>query len=269
MIKNGVNPDHAVGFLNKQTLGTNLAQTMGLWLAEHADAPWSAFKQAFLQMNPGKPPQVTRLTWKSLSMKSSGNYHSYLQEFNRQRALIHTGPDEVIEQFLLGLSATLRTQMEFLKNRNWQSHEFAELVNATTERVNSTTASATKDATQNITSGSSTYPKRARTDHPNKHAGPSKKAQAQQTAAGAKPKFVGKTPGETSAITQYCYEKGLCKFCKGRHHYSTCRTKEIKDSPILLAGMSLSGSTGATPAQTPERRQKTLSSSSTTGPVCY
>ena len=118
--------------------------------------------------------------------------------------------------------------MEFLKNRNWQSHEFAELVNATTERVNSTTASATKDAIQNITSGSSTYPKRARTDHPNKHAGPSKKAQVQQIAAGAKPKFVGKTPGETSAITQYCYENGLCKLCKGRHHFSKCRTKEIK-----------------------------------------
>jgi len=197
MIKNGVNPDHAVGFLNKQTLGTNLAQTMGLWLAEHSDAPWSAFKRAFLQMNPGKPPQVTRLTWKSLSMKSSGNYHSYLQEFNRQRALIHTGPDEVIEQFLLGLSdsGTLRTQMEFLKNRNWQSDEFAELVNATTERVNSTTAFATKDATPNLTSSSSSYPKRARTDHPARHAGPGKRAQAQHTAARAKPNCGQDPPG--------------------------------------------------------------------------
>ena len=30
LVRNGVNPDHAVGFLNKDSLGKNLAQTMGL-----------------------------------------------------------------------------------------------------------------------------------------------------------------------------------------------------------------------------------------------
>ena len=75
-------------------------------------------------------------------MKSCGTYHAYLQEFNRQKALISTGADEVVEQFLAGLSVQLRTQVEFLKNRNWQADEFDELVKATTERVNSSVSSS-------------------------------------------------------------------------------------------------------------------------------
>jgi hypothetical protein len=139
---NSVNPDHAVRFFRDQHLGNRTARSLASWITNNPEAGWDLFQQAFLERNPGKPPQVTRASWKAITMKSCGTYHAYLQEFNRQKALISTGADEVVEQFLAGLSVQLRTQVEFLKNRNWQADEFDELVKATTERVNSSVSSS-------------------------------------------------------------------------------------------------------------------------------
>ena len=136
MSDNGVNPEHAIAFLRDEHLGTKTAMAMANWMASNRGASWSTFREAFLHFNPSNPPQVTRLTWKALSMHKSGSYHAYFTEFNRQKASINICPDEVIEQFLMGLIASLRTQVEFLKNRNWHGDEFEQLVNNCTERVN-------------------------------------------------------------------------------------------------------------------------------------
>ena len=70
-------------------------------------------------------------------MHNQGTYHALLTEFNRQKALIPTEPDEVLEAFLKGLSPALRSQVEFYKYRLRKPSEFDKLVNITTERVNS------------------------------------------------------------------------------------------------------------------------------------
>ena len=152
MSDNGVNPDHAIAFLRDEHLGTKTAMAMANWMASNRGASWSAFREAFLRLNPSKPPQVTRLTWKALSMHKSGSYHAYLTEFNRQKALISTGPDEVIEQFLMGLTASLRSQVEFLKNRNWQGDEYEQPVNSYTERVNSSVHAPATEGTNKVSS---------------------------------------------------------------------------------------------------------------------
>ena len=148
MTDNGVNAENAIAFLRDEHLGTKRAMNMANSMAANRRASWSLFKEAFLRLNPSKPPQVTRLTWKALSMKASGSYHAYLTEFHRQKALISTGPDEVIEQFLMGLTyltSALKSQVEFLNNRNWHGDEFEQLVNSCTEHVgNSVHAPAAK-----------------------------------------------------------------------------------------------------------------------------
>ena len=110
---------------------------MASWMASNRSASWRDFRAAFLQRHPSKPPTVTRHTWKALNMHNQGTYHAFLTEFNRQKALIPTGPDEVLEAFLKGLSPALRSRVEFYKNRLWKPSEFDKPVSITTERVNS------------------------------------------------------------------------------------------------------------------------------------
>ena len=117
-----VNPDHVVGFLRDIHLRTRTAGTMATWIAENRRAPWSTFKGAFLRLNPGKPPKITRLTWKALSMSKQGSYHAYLSEFNRQKALISTGPDEVIETFMLGLCPYSSAKLLLVPKCHVQAH---------------------------------------------------------------------------------------------------------------------------------------------------
>ena len=93
---------------------------MASWMASNRSASWRDFRAAFLQRHPSKPPTVTRHTWKALYMHNQVTYHAFLTEFNRQNALIPTGPDEVLEAFLKGLSPALRSQVEFYKNRLWK-----------------------------------------------------------------------------------------------------------------------------------------------------
>ena len=108
-----VNPDHAVRYLNHEHLGNNTTRVMAQWMMMNPTATFTEFKTAFVSLNPGKPPLVTRQTWKALHMKNSGTYHAYLQEFTRQMNLISTGPDEVIEQFLHGLSLSSDNKLSF------------------------------------------------------------------------------------------------------------------------------------------------------------
>ena len=112
---NTVNPDHAVRFFRDQHLGNVTARSLASWVTADPEATWDDFKQSFLSRNPGKPPQVTRASWKAISMRTCGTYHAYLQEFNRQKALISTSADEVVEQFLSGLTVQLKGQVESLK----------------------------------------------------------------------------------------------------------------------------------------------------------
>ena len=275
---NGVNPDHAATYLSGAHLGPETAKAMTTWRFNNPGAGWENFRQAFLQANPGKPPKITRLTWKQLNMTTCGGYHAYLQEFNKQKAMISTGPDEVVETFLLGLSPTLRSQVEFFKNRNWRPGEFQELVDTTTERVNSTVIASTES--NNKQSESSNKPfKRGRADKSNvvagqAQSGPSRSTQTQTTAPNrpSRPQHLGRTKEESKAIAQFCYENGICKFCKNKGHtYQTCRAVQrpfrfpegwdeqywcrTNDSSLEFE-ISMLG-----------RDQKTLSGSSTSGPV--
>ena len=224
LIDSGVNPDHAVRFLRDTHLGPKTANSLATWLASNAQASWGEFRTAFLNLNPGKPPQITRLTWKALSMKSCGSYHAYLQEFNRQKALIPTGPDEVIEQFLSGLNAPLRNQVAFFKNRNWRAAEYLELVDTTTERVNSSVLSPEQSVVGDVASN-----KRSRADGRYASAGASKQSKRAAQQGPSKHKvarphgYVGSSRSETRAISEFCFQNNICKFCKeSGHGYKDC-----------------------------------------------
>ena len=104
---NDIEPDHVVSLLKDSHLGANTACTMASWMASNRSASWRDSRAAFLQRHPSKPPTVTRHTWKALNMHNQGTYHAFLTEFNRQKALVPTGPDEVLEAFLKGLSPAL------------------------------------------------------------------------------------------------------------------------------------------------------------------
>ena len=188
-----------------QHLGNTTAGSLASWVTANPEASWDDFKQSFLSRNPGKPPQVTRASWKAISMRTCGTYHAYLQEFNRQKALISTGADEVVEQFLSGLTVQLKGQVEFLKNRNWQADEFDELVKATTERVNSSvsstsTAAETRESPQPV--------KQNKRTHSHMNAGPSQQ-----------PLHAGEM-ADNAATAAYCLDKGLCNSCKRLGHNS-------------------------------------------------
>ena len=224
-----VNPDHVVGFLRDIHLGTRTAGTMATWIAENRRAPWSTFKGAFLRLNPGKPPKITRLTWKALSMSKQGSYHAYLSEFNRQKALISTGPDEVIETFLLGLTPSLRTQVEFNHNRTWRFDDFDVLVDTTTERVNSTaTLKREQIVPRSSEQSTRSQNRRADSNRQKRHFSvesterPAVTRPTNTGNTGNNGSHVGRTANESLAITQYCWDHQLCKFCRAplRQHRS-------------------------------------------------
>ena len=225
LINNSINPDHAVRFLSHEHLGNSTARTLAQWVVAHPCATFLEFRTALLALNPGKPPQVTRQTWKGLHMKNSGTYHAYLQEFTRQKALINTGPDEVVEQFLFGLTAPLRQQVEFLKNRNLKAEEFSELVHATTERVNSSAASSPEQSsnTPKIQNSSKRGRSESRGTNAGAHQNRSKSRQAVRHIRPKSKGFVGRTPAETTAISEYCFQNNICKICKQKgHRYLQC-----------------------------------------------
>ena len=214
---NSVNPDHAVRFLRGQHLGDKAARSLASWFTNNPDANFDDFKTAFSERNPGKPPQVTRASWKTITMKSCGTYHAYLQEFNRQKALINTGPDEVVEQFLAGLSPQLKSQVEFLKNRNWQADEFDELVKAATERVNSSVSSSAT-ASEHRPSPQSARPHNKRS-HTQMTAGLSNR----NPSHGLQPQPIAEH-NDTAATTAFCENRRLCTTCKRLGHNSaSCR----------------------------------------------
>ena len=153
--------DSMVSLFREEHLGPKTLGIMATWLSSHRNAVWSDFKAALTARFPGMPPTVTRHTWKQLSTSNQGGYHAYVTEFNRQKALISTGPDEVIETFLQGLTSQLRSQIEFCKNRAWRADEFEELVSMTTERVNSI-ALSTSSANSANSSSRITVPRSAR-----------------------------------------------------------------------------------------------------------
>ena len=137
-------------------------------------------------------------------MKTCGGYHTYLQEFNKQKALISTGPAEVVETFLLGLSSTLRSQVEFFKNRNWRLAEFQELVDTTTERVNSTVIASTESNNKQSESSNKIF-KRGRADKSNvvagqAQSGPSRSTQTATPDTPSRPQHLGRTKDESKAI---------------------------------------------------------------------
>ena len=194
------------------------------------------FQRSLLQRHPGKPPSVIGNTWKNLSMSSmGGSYHAYLTEFNRQKALISTGPDGVLETFLAGLTATLREQVEYCQNRLWKSDEFDKLVQITTERVNSVSVNQTTSSkrrtdldTQTRGSGSRRTDSRKRS----MSAGPKPKpnhSTPHQGKPSNRKSYIGKTADESMAISEYCHANGLCKFCRATDHaHYNCKQK---DSP--------------------------------------
>lgn len=234
----GVNPSHAVAFLNDSHLGEKTAMTMANWIAGHRGASWDEFSQKFLELNVGKPPQVTRLTWKALTMKTSGSYHTYLTEFNRQKALINTGADETIEQFLLGLTPQLRSQVKFYKNRNWHASEFQKLVDITTERVNSS-VNTVSTSTAPVASSSAAVKiherRGTKRTHENavrersRHRQPRAQNGRGNAQARADPIYIGRTAEESSAIGQWCWDHDprLCKYCRSpKHGHKECRRKD-------------------------------------------
>ena len=229
---NDIEPDHVVSLLKDSHLGANTACTMASWMASNRSASWRDFRAAFLQRHPSKPPTVTRHTWKALNMHNQGTYHAFLTEFNRQKALIPTGPDEVLEAFLKGLSPALRSQVEFYKNRLWKPSEFDKLVSITTERVNSSVIShpdtQTKPETR-IRSHSQGSRLQANPSKRSFSAGPRqgpkpgiKPARHSQPGTTSRsPGFIGRNPTESKAISQYCFENRLCKYCRSADHRSS------------------------------------------------
>ena len=245
LLLHGIQPDEAVMFITERQLGSNTATSMGAWIAQNFGATWAAFRAAFLQRHPGMPPTVTRYTWKKLSMANLGSYHAYLSEFNRQRALISTGPDELLETFLLGLTAELREQVEYHKGRLWKTTEFDKLVKTTTERVNSVSVNqATKlktNATERAAPQTNKGTGSSKTN--NRKRPPSEGPQTGQTGRPGRtgrngnsnsrrppPGNVGKSRDETLAISQWCHDKKLCKFCRAPitdHANKDCKHRQF------------------------------------------
>ena len=165
-------------------------------------------------------------------MHSCGGYHEFLTEFSRQKALIPTGPDEVIEVFLTGLNLNLRSKVEFNEHRHWKPDGFDKLVHITTERVNNSVSSLTQ-----------TMPGHAeKQTRPNSNSGRRKRfrsaGDAEESAQPAKRKpsgqtgktFIGRTPQETVAVSEYRLSKGQGKFCCSiDHKHQTCSRR---DNPV-------------------------------------
>ena len=245
----GLNVDHVLPFISRTQLGQKTTAEMGPWIAVHPRVTFAEFSEEFLKRYPGKPPSVTRLTWKSLSMNKQGSYHAFLAEFNRQKGMINTGEDEVIEQFLLGLSPVLRSHVEFYQNRNWLGSEYQKLVDTTTQRVNSAvimhtaTPRATEQGTSNLgqkqtnrnsssnvltsnnympTAGQSSGRGSAGRGSANgrgrgRGRGQGRGRSSARPISGA---FIGRSATESAAIAQYCFANHLCKFCRSPQHRS-------------------------------------------------
>ncbi len=235
---------------------------MAAWVATSSRATFAEFSSEFLRIFPGKPPQVTRLTWKALSMTKQGSYHAFLTEFNRQKAMISTGEDEVVEHFLLGLTPALRAQVEFYKNRCWKGTEYQALVDVTTERVNSSVIQKTTEHSASVPKsipGSSTVATtnafmpsagqqkqtsygrgRGRGDAGRGRGRSQPSANPGFTSQHAQPRstaHVGRTPQESSAINAYCRAHNLCKFCRLASHRSMeCRRQNDPPSFVFPPG---------------------------------
>ena len=229
---NDIESDHVVSLLKDSHLGANTACTMASWMASNRSASWRDFRAAFLQRHPSKPPTITRHTWEALNMHNQGTYHAFLTEFNRQKALIPTGPDEVLEAFLKSLSPALRSQVKFYKKRLWKPSEFDKLESITTERVNSVIShpdTQTKPETR-IRSHSQGSRLQANPSKRSFSAGPRqgpkpgiKPARHSQpgTTSRSGPGFIGRNARESKAISQYCFENRLCR--SADHRSSDCR----------------------------------------------
>lgn len=235
----GVQPDQAVPFLKEKHFGSSTANAMAKWREQNRGASWRAFREAFLKVNPGKPPVITRQSWKRLSMHSCGSYHNYLMEFNRQRALISVGPDELIETFLAGLSSALRSQVEFYKHRRWKPSEFDKLVHATTERVNNSAVSATggqttaenKHSAAPNRSGMTNQRQNRKRDRSAAGRNATRPAPAADNGA-SNPANVGRSREETLAIGHYCHmhQPKLCKYCSSSEHAHQACTR--RNNPV-------------------------------------
>ena len=230
-----IDPKSAAPFISHEHLGENAAKQLASWRTKQRTITWTSFREAFLTRFIGKAPTVTRASWKKLSMHSCGGYHEFLTEFSRQKALISTGPDEVIEVFLTSLNSNLRSQVEFNEHRRWKPDEIDKLVHITTERVNKSVSSLTqtmpghaeKQTRQNSNSGRR---KRFRS------AGDAEDAARPAQWAKRKPPgqsnktFIGRTPQETVAVSEYRISKQQCKFCCTiDHKHQTCRRR---DNPV-------------------------------------
>ena len=203
--------------LGQDLVGPKTMNTLLQAAPDTTKMTWSTYRDIFLRCFPGTPPLVTRNTWKQLSMNKQGSYHAFVTEFSRQLALIEAGPAEIIEQFLHGLSAQLRTQIEFCKHRAWRGDEFQELVNMCTELVNSVAASSKPDASTEPRSNQRTGRSHNKGSQPAANRKRSFSAGPQQgssSRAGQPTKHVGRTPTGSKAIAQFCFEHRLCKFCK-------------------------------------------------------
>ena len=133
---------------------------------------------------------------------------------------------QVIETFLLGLTPSLRTQVEFNHNRTWRSDDFDVLVDTTTERVNST-ATLKREQIVPRSSEQSTRSQNRRADSNRQKRQFSaerteRPAVTRPTITGNNGSHVGRTASESLAITQYCWDHQLCKFCRAplRQHRS-------------------------------------------------
>ncbi len=201
---------------------------MAAWLHQNSEATWKKFRAAFLQRHPGKPPKITRQSWNALSMHNCGGYHDYLAEFNKQRAMISTGGDEMVETFLNGLNASLRSTVEFNKHRRWRPSEFDKLVHATTERVNNTAISCTGHQPFERRSNSRAARPTTSTKKRERSAGPRLGGNLATTTTTPRSQTanVGRSREETLAIGEYCRQKRICKCCRSAdHHHSECKNR--------------------------------------------
>ena len=99
---------------------------------------WLHFRENFEKLNPGKPAEVTRRTWRALTVSNSGGYHKFVAKFRQQAAKLQiTDEASLIEQFLFALPPGLRDKVYLNGHRNWHAGEFEQLVTCTTDRVNS------------------------------------------------------------------------------------------------------------------------------------
>ncbi len=237
----GLDPDTVVKYLTADHLGNQTALRLHRWRIRIPNPTWQQFRKEFLRVHPGKPPVVTRETWKAPTTQNCGSYHEFVVEFRRQQAAIPHGDDEAVEAFLNGLPFSIRKHVALNGHRRWLGTELSELIDATTERINNTAIAipggtvhhedrATNPAGQRegrsrqrdrSNRGQSSKGQSNRDNGRKRNRDSNSRHERNSRPKHAERQHLGSNKEQSLAIAEYCRDKHLCLLCSAPDHVAS------------------------------------------------